>query len=94
MYIVEISQLLSFFKNKTQEHYLKKSSYITHIVKQFSLGTRFQTFLAFLELSRYLFAILTAFALHTSMRKYCSGHFFSCLILQFTCSSRDITYLC
>lgn len=40
--------------NMPQEHYLKKSSYITHVVKQLSLGALFQTILAFIELCRNL----------------------------------------
>lgn len=50
MHIVEMLQLLPFFKNKTQECYLK-STYITHTIKPFSLDTLFRTLLAFTELS-------------------------------------------
>lgn len=70
MHIVQYALFLLnylFFKHKTQEPYLKKTSYITHIVKQFSLDALFQSFLAFIELSRNLSTVLTTFALYISV---------------------------
>lgn len=45
---------------------MKKSSYIIHVLKQFSPGALFQTFLAFIELSRNL----------SSFNRVCIAHIY------------------